>query len=124
MAKNVTRVLYTPAQNVTALVNTKVTAGQFVEIAADMDGLNPAIKPATANATAFGVVAHDAEAKEHVMVYRSGHIVEVTADGAIAAGAKVMTAASGKAKTHAGEAPVVGVAVNKAAENKVLVALV
>lgn len=121
MAK--TTVHYTPAQNVTAKVSAAVTAGQFVEIAANVDGRNPVVKPAGAGKPVFGVPAHDAKKDQHVMIYRAGHIVDVAATGAIAAGDLVAAGANGTAAKAADPATAVGVAVSAAAGGFVQVAL-
>lgn len=118
-----TFVHYSPAQNPTVKAQAEVKAGTFVEIAGDVDGRNPVVKPATAKAQVFGVPATDTKADDYVMVYRAGHIVELEASGSIAAGDAVASAASGKAaKADEGD-PVVGVAVSAAAKNRVIVAL-
>ncbi|WP_257160399.1 capsid cement protein [Corynebacterium cystitidis] len=117
-----TIVHYTPAQNVTAKADSDLKAGTFVEIAGDVDGRNPVVKTATANATAFGVPAKDTKKGSHVMVYRSGHIVEVAAQGAIKEGSAVKVAASGKASTT-GDGPTAGIAVSAAEGGVVQVAL-
>lgn len=90
-----TIVHYTPAQNVTVKAASDLKAGTFDEIAGDVDGRNPVVKTATANATAFGVPAKDTKKGSHV-IYRSGHIVEVAAQGAIAEGSAVKVATSVK----------------------------
>lgn len=122
MAK--TTVHYTPAQNVTVKASGALAGGTFIQIAANVDGRNPVAKTATAGALAFGVPAHDVDDGGHVMVYRAGHIVDVQASGAIAAGDAVQAAASGKAIKGDGTAPTVGVAVSAAADGFVQVALV
>ncbi|OHQ78518.1 hypothetical protein HMPREF2708_10535 [Corynebacterium sp. HMSC073H12] len=112
---------FTPATNITGKAQGDIAQGTFVVIAADMEGRNPVVKAATADADAFGVAAHDAKDGEHFTIYRLG-IYELVASGAIAAGDKISTAAGGKAK-KATDGPVAGVAVTKAANGTVTVAL-
>lgn len=118
-----TVVHYSPAQNPTVKAQADLKAGTFVQIAGDIDGRNPVVKPASANAEVFGVPATDVAKDGYVMVYRAGHIVEVEASGAIAAGDLVAAAASGKAAKAGEAAPAVGIAVSAAVNNRVIVAL-
>ena len=116
-----TPIHFTPATNITAKAAEALTQGTFVIVSAEMDGRNPVVKPATADAIAFGVVAHDCPADDYVTIYRIG-VYELAASGTIAAGDSVSTAAAGKAaKTAAG--PVAGIALTKAANGVVTVAL-
>ena len=116
-----TPIHFTPATNITAKAAEALTKGTFVVVSAGMDGRNPVVKPAGADAIAFGVVAHDCPADAYVTIYRIG-VYELAASGTIAAGDPVSTAAGGKAaKTNAG--PVVGIALTKAANGVVTVAL-
>ncbi|QGU03106.1 hypothetical protein CKALI_11310 [Corynebacterium kalinowskii] len=120
---NITKVHYNPADQVTIKAAADLVAGQFVVITGEMDGRNPVAGVADAGVVPFGVAAHDCPAGEHVMVYRSGHIVDVTASAAINAGANVSTASGGKAVTAA-TGPVAGIALTKGtAGNPVTVAL-
>lgn len=121
MAKTI--VHYTPAQNPTVKASGALVAGTFVAIAGNVDGRNPVAKTAAAGAVAFGVPAHDVADGGYVMVYRSGHIVEVAASGSVAAGDVVAVAASGKAIKGDGTAPAAGVAVSASANGTVQVAL-
>ena len=114
---------YSPAQNVTVKAQTDIEGGSFVEIADTLDGRNPVVKPATAGATVFGVVARDVKKNGYVMAYRAGHIVDVQATGSIAAGALVAAAKDGKATTAADSAQVAGVAVSAVVGGVVAVAL-
>ena len=118
-----TVVHYSPAQNPTVKAHADVKAGSFVEIAADIDGRNPVVKPAVAGANVFGVPAQDTSRGGYVMVYRAGHIVEVEATGAINAGDPIAAGANGKAVKATDSAVVVAVAVSKAANARVIVAL-
>jgi len=71
-----------------------VTGGQLVEINGNMT-----VGPAGADSTkCVGVAAHDAAVGAQVTVYRAG-VFDLLASGAIAAGAKVVCAAAGAAKT-------------------------
>ncbi|ALA67563.1 DUF2190 family protein [Corynebacterium lactis] len=112
---------FTPATNVTGKAQGAITQGTFVMIAADMDGRNPVVKTATADAVAFGVAAHDAKEGEYVTIYRLG-IYELAANGMITAGDKISTHSAGQAK-RASEGPVVGTALTKASGGTVTVAL-
>lgn len=118
---NVTKVHYNPAQQITAKAKNALAAGQFVVVAGDIDGRNPVVDVAGADAIPLGVVAHDCAAGDYVMVYRAGHVLEVTASGSISAGAKLSTAASGKAAT-ANAGPVVAVALSGATANTPVIA--
>ncbi|PZU38257.1 MAG: DUF2190 domain-containing protein [Microbacterium sp.] len=116
-----TPIHFTPATNITAKAAEALTKGTFVVVSAGMDGRNPVVKPAGADVIALGVAAHDCPADAYVTIYRIG-IYELAASGAIAAGDAVSTAAAGKAaKTATG--PVVGIALTKAANGVVTVAL-
>ncbi|AHI21598.1 hypothetical protein PBI_COLLEEN_8 [Corynebacterium phage Colleen] len=120
---NITKVHYNPAQQVTAKAKNALAAGQFVVIAGAMDGRNPVVDVAGANATPFGVIAHDVAAGDYAVVYRAGHILEATASASITAGAQLSTAASGKVAT-ASDGPAVALALTDAtANNPVTVAL-
>lgn len=118
-----TFVHYTPAQNVTAKAAADVEAGTFVRIAGPVDGRNPVIEVAAAGDSVFGVPAHDCAAGEHVMVYRSGHIVDVKASGSITAGAPVAVGANGRAAALGETGVAVGLAVSASANGTVQVAL-
>lgn len=118
-----TTVHYTPAHNVTIKASADIKAGTFVAISGELDGRNPVAAPAAAGARVFGVVAHDVAQGDYVMVYRVGYIVDVAAQGAINPGDIVAAAAGGKAIKAADGATPVGVAVSKAANGIVTVAL-
>ena len=118
-----TTVHYTPAQNPTVKAQADIKAGTFVQIAANIDGRNPVVKPGTAGSVAFGVPAKDTAKDGYVMAYRAGHIVDVTASGAIAAGDLVAVGTNGSAVKAADSAAVAGQAVSAAANNVVTVAL-
>lgn len=109
---NATVVHYSPAQQVTCEVTSDIEAGKLVEIAATLKGRNPVVKPATAGAKAFGVVAHSATSGGVVTVYRSGHIVDLVATGSIAAGDEVACGAGGKVVKATESNPRVGLALS------------
>ena len=120
---NEAKPLFRPGADVTVKTTAAVTGKTFVAVSGnrDSDGL---IKCATAAgaAKAFGVAARDVASGDVGLVLRGG-IVNVTAGGAIAAGAQVEVGAGGKAVTLAS-----GVAVGHAVEtgtsnNDVLIAL-
>lgn len=118
-----TTVHYTPAQNPTVKASGALEAGTFVTIAGDVDGRNPVVKTGTAGAVAFGVPAHDVADGGYVMVYRSGHIVEVQASGSITAGSQVAVGANGRAAALGETGVGAGVAVSASANGTVQVAL-
>lgn len=103
-----TFVHYLPAQNVTCKAQADIKAGLFVEVAAGIDGRTPVVKPATAGAAAFGVIAHDVEKDGYAMVYRQGHILDVQATGSINPGDEVACGAGGKAAKASESAKPVG----------------
>lgn len=100
--------LFRPGADVTCLTTGAVTGKTFVDISATRDATTGLFKVATAAAAskALGVAAYDAASGARVPVIAGpGHIVPVTARGAITAGAEVevggtggiVTLASGKA---------------------------
>lgn len=109
-----------PGADVTLTASAAVTGGQVVMISG-----NDSVAPASAASAAwFGVAAFDAAAGDKVTVHRGG-VHPLTASGAIAAGANVITAAAGAVATLGAGTPdqVVGIAVSAAANGKVSVAL-
>lgn len=119
-----TMVHYQPAQNVTCKAQGSIAAGTFVEIAAPIDGRNPVVKTAAAGKPVFGVVAHDVKENDHVMVYRSGHILDVASTGSITAGDEIAAGANGKAAKATESTKVVGLALTASGKtNTVTVAL-
>ncbi|MGN0126069.1 MAG: capsid cement protein [Rhodococcus sp. (in: high G+C Gram-positive bacteria)] len=119
MAEHLPR--FAPGTDVTFTASAAVTGGQLVAITGART-----VGPAAAGSSAWiGVAAHDAANGAKVLV-QSGGIHELTATGAIAAGANVIAAAAGAVATIAAEtdySKVVGVAIAPAASNKVLVKL-
>ena len=110
---NVTKRHYSPGSDVTAKAAKAIPAGSFVVVSGEMDGRNP-VDVAGADAIPFGVVAADVAKDDCVTIYRAGYVLDAIAAGAITAGAKISTAAGGKAAT-AGTGPVVAIALTKAA---------
>ena len=111
---NVTKRHYSPGSDVTAKAAKAIPAGSFVVVSGEMDGRNPVVDVAGADAIPFGVVAADVAKDDYVTIYRAGYVLDAIAAGAITAGAKISTAAGGKAAT-AGTGPVVAIALTKAA---------
>jgi hypothetical protein len=94
---------------------------QFPGLAPDnvaQAGGNIIIRTASANGAALGVADIDGAAGAKVGIFGPGHVVPVTADGAITAGDLIMVGASGKAKTYAPPA------LSGNAENLAVVAIV
>lgn len=120
---NVTQVHYTPGAQVTIKAGAELKAGTLVKVSAEWgDRRNPVVVNATAGDEVLGFIREDVAKDEFVAVYRGKYIADMVADGAIAAGDKVMIGAAGKVKTQAAEGAVVGVAVNAAKNNLVAVA--
>lgn len=83
--------LFTPGSSVTFTAAVDVTGGQLVAVTG-----NRAVSPTTAKTAAWvGTAAFDAKAGEKVTVLPGG-VQNILAAGAIAAGALVVAAASGK----------------------------
>ncbi|AON97299.1 head scaffolding protein [Gordonia phage Hedwig] len=113
-------VLHKPGEAVTLTAGADITGGQLVYLSGDL-----VVSPTTgALSTVRGVAAHDAKSGEKVTVL-SGVVVELAADGAIAAGALVVSAAAGAAATIASNTfdKLVGIAESAAASSKVRVKL-
>lgn len=114
---DITKVHYDPASAIGGKAKKKIAAGAFVVPVEDIQGRNPVVDVAGADAQPLGVVAHDVEGGDYVTIYRGGHVLDTTASGSIAVGDKLSTAADGKvAKANAG--PVVGIALTKATTGK------
>ena len=107
--------VYAEGRFVKAKAGVDITAGQLVELTGD-----ETVAPASSDSTkVLGVALMDAAANELVTVITEG-VVEVTASGAISAGAKIAAATGGKVKTWtasaAGDsAKIVGIALTSAA---------
>lgn len=98
--------LYRPGADITAQTTAAVTGKTFVDVSGPVnpvDGTLLRVKPASAGGTAVGVAVSDAPNGARVAVIAGpGHVVPVTAAGAITAGAEVAAAAGGKATTASG----------------------
>ncbi|MFI6368918.1 capsid cement protein [Nocardia sp. NPDC050630] len=113
--------IFKPGQAVTRVTSATVTAGQALVVS----GNNTVAASAAANSAFIGVALTDAASGENVLVM-SGGDHDLTASGAIAAGARVVTAAAGAvADLAAGTdySQVVGVATAAASGGKVRVHL-
>lgn len=113
--------IFKPGQAITRVTSAAVTGGQVVIVS----GNDTVAASSTASAAWLGVAAHDAASGEAVTVL-SGGVHELAASGAIAAGARVVTAAAGAvADIAAGTdySQIVGVALAAASGGKVRVKL-
>ena len=109
---------FKPGQAVTFTASADITGGRLVEVTG-----NRAVAHAGADsAKVVGVAGFDAKAGERVTVFtRAGGVHALTANGAIAAGAKVSPAASGKAQTVGATTNPIGLALETAtADNDVI----
>lgn len=107
-----------PGQAVTFTASAAVTGGRLVAVTGDRT-----VGPAGADsATVVGVAGFDAAAGDLVTVFtRAGGVHRLTAAGAIAAGAKVASAAAGKAQTIGSLTNPLGIALEAAsADNDVI----
>ncbi|ETT24875.1 phage protein [Rhodococcus aetherivorans] len=113
--------IFRPGQGITRSTSAAVTGGQLVAVSG-----NDTVAPTTAATAAWlGVAAFDAPSGEKVTVICEG-VHELTASGAIAAGARVVPAAAGAvADLGAGTdySQIVGIALAAAAGGKVRVKL-
>jgi hypothetical protein len=103
---------FKPGQAVTFTASAAVTGGRLVEVTG-----NRAVGPATADAAdVVGVAGFDGISGDPVTVYtRAGGVHGLVASGAIAAGAKVISAAAGKIATIGAGANPIGIALEAAA---------
>jgi predicted RecA/RadA family phage recombinase len=103
---------FKPGQAVTFTASADVTGGRLVAITG-----NRSVGPAGADsATVVGTAGFDAKAGESVTVYtRAGGVHPLVASAAIAAGAKVISAAAGKVATLGAGANPIGIALEAAA---------
>lgn len=109
---------FKPGQAVTFTASADVTGGRLVAVTG-----NRTIGPAGADSAAVvGVAGFDAKAGERVTVFtRAGGVQQLTANGAIAAGVKVSSAAAGKIQTLGTTANPIGLALEAAtADNDVI----
>lgn len=101
--------LYRPGQDITVKASAAVTGKTFVKITGALkasDGTLATAAPADAAGLAFGVAAYDAAKDANVaIICGPGHVVPVTAGGAVTAGAEVQVGAGGKAVVLAAGKP-------------------
>lgn len=108
---------FKPGQAVTFKASAAVTGGREVVVTG-----NRTVGPAGADALAIGTAGFDAAIGEDVTVFLRGNGVhELVAAGAIAAGAKVITATGGKVATIGSGTNPIGVALVAAAADLDLV---
>lgn len=112
--------LFKEGSEFTRTTSAAVTAGQVLIVSGD----NTVAPSSAASAAVLGVAAFDAGSGESVTVITDA-VVNLTASGAITAGASVAAAASGAVAAHSGTnySTIIGVALAAAADNKVLVKL-
>ncbi|TFD41745.1 DUF2190 family protein [Cryobacterium sp. TMT2-10] len=103
---------FTPGKAVTFAAAVAVVGGRLVAVVG-----NRTVGPAGADAaTVVGVAGFDALAAENVTVYtRPTGVQQLVASGAIAAGAKVISAIDGKVATQAAGVNPIGIALEAAA---------
>jgi antitoxin (DNA-binding transcriptional repressor) of toxin-antitoxin stability system len=109
---------FQPGQAVTFTASADVVGGRLVSVSGPRT-----VAPAGADSAAVaGVAGLRVEAGESVTVYtRGGGVQRLTAAGAIAAGAKVASAADGKAQTIGALTNAIGIALGAAtADNDVI----
>lgn len=107
--------VFKPGADITMTAGAAITGGELVVVSA----ANTVIKSAGANAAWLGVATQDVASGEKVAV-TCGGVQELTAGGAIAAGANVISAAAGKVVTIGSETNygrVVGTALTAAASD-------
>lgn len=95
--------VYEPGQDITGRASANVTGKRFLKISGNRGAAgNIAVAHADAAGRACGVAKYDAPSGEIVGVARgNSRVVEVTAEGAIAAFAEVEVGTAGRAKTIA-----------------------
>ena len=108
--------LFLPGAAVTHAAKAAVTGGQLVTITGNRE-----VSPSAAGDRSYGIAAFDAAIGDKVTVHTGG-VHRVTASGAIAAGAQVEAAAGGAVAVLA-TGPAVGIALEAAADNLVLIDL-
>ncbi len=111
--------LYFPADKLPRVASADIAASQVVVVSGD-DTVAPS---AGASSAWLGVAATSAKTGEQVVVASEG-VWELAASGAIAAGARVISAANGAVATIGSETDysrVVGTALRAAASGKVIV---
>lgn len=100
--------LYRPGADLTAVASADVTGKRFVDITGPVNAKNGTLMtaaPATAAGKALGVAARDAvSGARFPIILGPGHVVPVTAGGAVTAGDEVEAGTDGKAvKLASGE---------------------
>lgn len=109
---------FKPGQAVTFTASADIIGGRLVEVTGNLT-----VGPAGADAAdVVGVAGFDVLAGEKVTVYtRAGGVHRLVANGAIAAGVKVSSAAAGKVQTLGGTTNPVGLTLEAAtADNDVV----
>lgn len=103
---------FKPGQAVTFTASADVTGGRLVAVTG-----NRTVGPAGADSAAVvGIAGFDAKSGERVTVFtRAGGVHRMVANGAIAAGAKVSSAAAGKIQTVGATTNPIGLALEAAA---------
>ena len=103
---------FKPGQSVTFTASADVTGGRLVAATGDRT-----VGPAGADSAAVvGVAGFDTKSGERVTVFtRAGGVQQLTASGAIAAGAAVISAVAGKVATIGAGANPIGLALEAAA---------
>lgn len=112
---------YAPGESISLTAAAAVKAGQCLVVTG-----NELVSPSSAADGAFvGVAGYDAKLGEKVTVRTEG-VMTLKATGAIAAGARVTTAATGTVAALSGTAydTVIGIALSAAANNVVKVKLI
>lgn len=103
---------FTPGEAITLTASADVTGQRLVAVTG-----NSTVGPAGADSAAvIGVAGFDVLSGEKVLVYtRAGGVHKLVANGAIAAGARVISAATGKVATIGAGANPIGIALRAAA---------
>lgn len=103
---------FTPGEKVTFSASAAVTGGRLVVVS----GAYTVAHAGADAANVVGVAAHDAAIGEDVTIWtRAGGVQRLVASAAIAAGARVISAATGKAATIGAGANSLGIALQAAA---------
>ena len=106
---------FEPGEAVTFSASAAVTGGRLVAVSGDRT-----VAPAGADSAAVvGVAGFDAATGEDVTVFtRAGGVHKLVASGAIAAGAKVISAADGEVATIGAGSNPIGIALTAAAADQ------
>ena len=101
-----------PGEAITLTASADLTGGRLVSVT----GANTVANSGADVATVIGVAGRDAKSGEKVLVYtRAGGVHPLVASAAIAAGARVISAATGKIATIGAGANPIGIALQAAA---------